>query len=304
VSFVPAMVSFLFALLLSPVAIRVGKRIGLCDVPDGSGLKIHRSPIPKVGGLPVFVSVGLTLMVAPMVLRFSREEAWAILLLCLLVVMLGMADDLKNLSPLVRLSGQCLVSILMMGFGFMIHTFPVVALNLAFTGVIIVGAINAVNLLDGMDGLASGVSAVCCMAFGCLALYQGNRFVFLLSSVLLGALLGFLPYNSHPARAFLGDHGSTLVGFLMGLMVVFSANETGSLAHLLGPLFVLGVPLIDTAWAVARRVRARRSIFTGDREHFYDQLMRKGFTQRETAFIGYSLSLGFGLLGVTISVLG
>src|SRR5512139_1410303 len=160
-SFLPALISFLFALVISPVAIRAGRRVGLCDVPDGSGLKIHRSPIPKVGGVPVFLSVGLTLVITSVILPSWGQDVWGALIGCLLVVMLGMADDLKNLSPFVRLSGQCLVSILVMGLGFMIRTFPVTALNLVFTGVIMVGPSTPSTCWMGwMDWLPGSLPSV------------------------------------------------------------------------------------------------------------------------------------------------
>jgi UDP-GlcNAc:undecaprenyl-phosphate GlcNAc-1-phosphate transferase len=214
------------------------------------------------------------------------------------LVLVGILDDAHNINPFVRLAvyfGLCLV---VMASGLTVGILQLSFIGLALTPLIILASINAVNLLDGMDGLASGVSAVACLPFAYVAYIQGDAFSLVLSLSLLGALLGFLPYNFHPARIFLGNSGSTLVGFMLALLIVAAASRSQSPWFLVACLLVLGLPFADTVLAIGRRIKNRKSIFEGDREHFYDRLRRRGMTQRQTALIAYVVSSAFGALGL------
>lgn len=287
---------FLTAAALTPLVIRRAAVAGLCDVPDGSELKIHRNAVPNVGGAIIFLTV------IPMVFFPTDPLAEVRLTVALMagatLVLVGILDDAHNINPFVRLAvyfGLCLV---VMASGLTVGILQLSFIGLALTPLIILASINAVNLLDGMDGLASGVSAVACLPFAYVAYIQGDAFSLVLSLSLLGALLGFLPYNFHPARIFLGNSGSTLVGFMLALLIVAAASRSQSPWFLVACLLVLGLPFADTVLAIGRRIKNRKSIFEGDREHFYDRLRRRGMTQRQTALIAYVVSSAFGALGL------
>jgi len=300
INITPPLVSFFISVSITPVLINIAKKRGLHDVPDNSTLKIHQAPIPNIGGLVVFISITTTFLLSLPFVYSQSKDIYGLIIGCLLIMALGIADDLKGINPLIRFLGHFLISIIVISFGFRINTFPSFFLNLISTSFIIIVSINAINLLDGMDGLATGVSAICCLGFIGLGIYQNNSFVSILSLILLGSLIGFLPYNFNPAKIFLGDSGSTLIGFLLALLIISSASQLSSLLNLIPPIIIVGLPFFDTAYAILRRVGSKKSIFIGDREHFYDKLNRKGFSQRQTAVIGYSLSLMCTVLGLGI----
>ena len=289
---VSGVVSFSISLLLTPFAIRTGAKVGLCDFPDNQGLKIHKSPIPLTGGLVISISTIGTILLSS-VFPKTGGRLYGVVTGSFFLVLIGVIDDFKTVSPFVRILTHLLISILVIISGFKLTVFSMDIFNVAATLLLIMATINAVNLLDGMDGLATGVSAVCCLGFVGLGLLQNDLRIVSLASILLGALLGFLPYNFNPARIFLGDNGSTFIGFLLALLAIGSSDHPGSMLIRLSPILVLGLPLFDAAYAILRRLKERRSIFLGDRDHFYDKLRRRGFSQKETALIAYALSLAF-----------
>jgi UDP-GlcNAc:undecaprenyl-phosphate GlcNAc-1-phosphate transferase len=300
INLIPTLVSFFISFSITPVLINIAKKKGLNDVPDNSELKIHKAPIPNIGGLVVFISITPTLLLSSPFVYNQSKDIYNVIIGCLLIMALGISDDLKGINPSIRFLGQFLISIIVISFGFKINTFPSLFLNLITTSFIIIVSINAINLLDGMDGLATGVSAICCLGFIGIGTYQNNTFVSILSLILFGSLIGFLPYNFNPAKIFLGDSGSTLIGFLLALLIISSASQLSSLPNLIPPILIVGLPFFDTAYTIIRRVRNKKSVFIGDREHFYDKLNRKGFSQRQTAVIGYSLSLMCTVMGLGI----
>jgi len=267
-------------------------------MPDNSALKIHQIPTPNIGGVSIFIGVTLTLLISSFfVFSVNKETCWLIIG-CLFVMTLGMADDLKSVNPLIRILGHFLISIVVISFGFRINAFSWSSVNIVTTSLLIVASVNSVNLLDGVDGLAAGTSAICSAAFVWLAVFQDNLFALILSLTLLGTILGFLPYNFHPARIFLGDGGSTLSGFLLAMLLISVSSQSASLSYFLAAITILGLPFMDPGYAVLRRIKRKRNIFMGDREHFYDKLIKKGFSQRKTALIGYFVSSLFAISGL------
>ncbi len=267
-------------------------RMRLYDFPNNSELKIHKSPIPLTGGLVIYISIVATIMLSSVFLK-SNWRLYGFIFGSLFLVLIGVIDDFKSVRPLSRLFAHFLIAILVILSGFKLRVFSIDILNVAVTSLLIMTSINALNLLDGMDGLATGVSTVCCLGFLGIGILQGDPLVIGISSIVMGALLGFLPYNFNPARIFLGDSGSTLIGLLLALLVICSSELPGSTVSRLSPVLVLGLPLFDMAYAILRRVKEGRNIFKGDREHFYDKLRRGGFSQRGTACIAYGVALAF-----------
>jgi UDP-GlcNAc:undecaprenyl-phosphate/decaprenyl-phosphate GlcNAc-1-phosphate transferase len=312
---VPLAVGFVFALGVTPLARRLALRTGNIDNPRG--LKIHRLPTPLMGGVAVYVAFACT---AALLLPPSRPLA-GVLLGGLAAVVVGVIDELVDLSVPLHAAGQigaALLGILtglgvvqslsvpfegLTGPGFHIPAF----VGLIFTVIWLVGMMNAMNFLDGLDGLVTGVAILAAILLAVWA-SEPNRFDLpaahrqdlLLPLALAGALLGFLPYNWHVARIFLGDSGSMFVGFAIGALAIVGPAKLGT------ALLVLLIPVLDVAWAVVRRRLSGRSFLAGDKQHVYHRMLDLKVGYRTTVLILYSLCLalaGLDLLFVKMAKL-
>lgn len=312
------LIAFVVTVFATPVAVRVAHRLGVIDFPD-RGLKPHTSPIPYLGGTAI--CLGWT--VALVVVMTRQRVDWHILLPVVLggmaISLVGLLDDVRSISPKFRLAlgaiiivavllstgiGLRLVDTLLSPVG--IHAPPAVAVPVSFViGVFIVlGACNSANLIDGLDGLCTGVTAIISLGFFLLAAHlaawqysqTGDPVRLVLAIAMFGAAMGFLPLNFNPAKIFMGDAGSTLLGYNCGMMIVLFA-EHGILRWFLGGLMVFALPIFDTVLAVVRRWRSGRSIFAGDRSHFYDQLVDRGLSVKNVVAISYSLAAFYALVG-------
>lgn len=292
-------ISLLVSLVLTPLVRAECYRWRLYDWSSGDPLKIHRQPTPRLGGIAVAVSA---LASAPFALTGASGAA-SIMGLCLagiLIVFVGVADDVWGLSPWYRLVGQVLGVAVVTAVGDLVPTGPHSPLaTISFWTFCLVIAMNAMNLLDGLDGLAAGVAAVAFAGFAALASLRGDSVSQGIAVAALGASLGFLLYNFNPASIFLGDGGSTFLGFLLGLLLAREISAASGAAAAFAPILVMALPLLDVSLAIGRRLARRRSIFIGDRNHCYDWLMRRGLTQRATASVCY----GLGALGACAAVM-
>ncbi len=271
----------------------------LVDVPDGTALKIHHRPVANAGGPAIGLSVFATLLP-----RATPAGGMLVAALGLLAALaLGFLDDLKGLKPLTRLFSQAALGVCIALAGLRPALFSSVFLDCALSACIVAGAINAVNLLDGMDGLACGVTAISCAAFAAFSYAHASPWEFFLAAALLAALVGFLPYNFHPASIFLGNSGSSFAGFSLAALTILALRHNPTPGGCIGALLIIGLPVADTAYAIVRRVLSGKGIMVGDRDHFYDKLLRKGFSQRQSALIGYGAAASCGLLGLAILLL-
>jgi len=297
-------ISFLATLFLTRIAIALAPRFHLMDIADER--KVHSEEKP-IGGIAIFL--GVTLGLIPFL-----ELSWAtlsLLLGSLVIIIVGLIDDLRSLSPKIKLLGQFLMasipiflggvkiaSLDLMGFRFELGLWAI-PLTLSW----IVGVTNALNLIDGLDGLAAGGSVIVSLFTIFLAWKSGNPQAILLALALLGASLGFLRYNFHPAQVFLGDSGSYFLGFLLAILTVESLqSDFGTVYHLpiLVPLFVLGLPIVDTLWAIIRRTAAGKNIFAADRGHIHHRLLERGWGYRKTVWFLYAIFVASGLLGLLL----
>ncbi len=247
-----------------------------------------------------------------------------------MAMLLGLIDDLKNLPPKLKIIGQVVTALILVGGGIRFMAFPaikldgsmlfppeawwVVGIGLVIQIMLVVGAANATNLLDGLDGLCSGVMGFISTGFMLLATsllawdlfhaggvhYVNAQIVMILSFAMLGAVLGFLPYNFNPATIFMGDAGSMFLGFMAAAFMLLFAESSGSFKWFLGSMVIFGLPIFDTGLALVRRLAARKPIFAGDRSHFYDQLVDRGFTVKQTVLVNYLLAACFAAIGVGI----
>jgi UDP-GlcNAc:undecaprenyl-phosphate GlcNAc-1-phosphate transferase len=289
-----AVLSLLLALWATPIAREAALRFGIVDQPDGR-LKKQREPVPYLGGLAVFLAVLVSLL-----LVYDFDQALLALLLSgALVLILGLIDDLGVLTPRVKFLGQLLaVSVLVKaGVSIQIAWLPGWA-NLLLTVLWMVGVMNAVNIIDIMDGLAASVTAVAALVLVVVALANELPLIAAAGAALFGACLGFLVYNRHPARIYLGDAGSLFIGLMLGgLSMIVRYAETNPLA-VLNPLLVLAVPLFDTAFVSAVRLYRGQSPFRGSPDHFALRLRKQGFTVNQVVGIAAGLGLFTGLVSL------
>ncbi|MFN7918870.1 MAG: MraY family glycosyltransferase [Bryobacteraceae bacterium] len=305
-----AAIAFFLALLLTPFVRDAARKWGFVDQPDGRR-KLHSRPIPRVGGVAIVLayvaSFGLLSVLPYGVLPFdlSRAADGGLRLLPAvgLVFLTGLWDDLRGLKPWQKIAGQTLAALLAYLCGFGIEQFRGFELNPALSLIVtvawLVGCSNAVNLLDGMDGLAAGVGFFAATTTVIAALIQNNAMLAIATAPLAGALLGFLRYNFNPASVFLGDSGSLLVGFLLGAFGLIWTTKSATVLGMTAPMMALAIPLLDAGLAVVRRAMRNQPIWAGDRGHIHHRLLAAGLTPRRAALLLYAacgLTAAFSLL--------
>lgn len=298
------LISLVSSFLLTPVIKRIAPGLGAIDQP-GDELKIHKRPIPRIGGVAILVgsllAFGYCLFFTEILEPEERYKMIGLLLGGGLVAILGVIDDIKDLPPRVRFIGQFMAGLVVVGFGLRWGFGSVWYLSIPVAVFYLMGGCNAMNLLDGLDGLAVGVSALAAAFFLFLSFSTSQMLPLVISLGILGASLGFLRYNFYPAQLFMGDVGSTYLGFMLAAVALVFTQEPFDIVWLIIPIFILGVPIFDTSLALIRRAINRKPLFLGDRSHFYDLLMDRTGDQRKSVFIVYSLGLLFGLLGLIFS---
>jgi len=295
--FVAFVVALSITAALIPLLARWAPSIGLTDAPGPR--KVHSVPVPRVGGLAM--AVGL---LAPTLLTVDLTPEVRGLLLGLGVLLLfGLWDDRSSLDYRIKFAGQVLAVGLCMGVGG-VHlgslTFGSLeplphSISIALTFVFLIGITNAVNLADGLDGLAGGMVLLCLCAIALFAAASGNSTVTAIAFIEAGAVLGFLRFNTHPARIFMGDSGSQMLGFSVGVLALLATQGESPLSAAL-PLLLLGLPIMDTMTVMLTRIRAGRSPFSADRNHLHHRLLALGFAHREAVLLLYVLQVGLVLL--------
>lgn len=307
---------FLATILLVPVAKRIAIACGALDKPNAR--KVHQVPMPLWGGLGVFfgfvVALGLMLAFSAPLREALTDRLTSHLvgmfLAGSLIVMVGMWDDRYCMAAKVKLACQLAIGLLMIWFGIRIDYLSVPYYGVIFLepwqGVLmtlfwIVGITNALNLLDGLDGLLAGVSLTTAMVFLVVALLKGQFVVALVMAALAGCALGFLRYNFNPAQIFMGDTGSLFFGLMFaGWSVVGLLKSTATLALVI-PVCLMGVPILDTSMAIIRRSLAGRPIFQPDKEHLHHRLLGLGLSQRQVVVLIYFINILFGLAGLALA---
>ncbi len=286
-----------------------GSRFGL-DEPD-TRRKLHEKAIPRLGGAPIFLAVGLASLVAGYIggLGWTR---WLPVAICnALIFSVGFVDDLKPLGAKVKLVGQIGTALILYALGISIDMLSnpfgegSVALgwwSLPLTLIWLVSIPNIVNLIDGMDGLAGGFGLFLCLTLAFLGYYGSQPDVMVVSLAMAGALAGFLVFNLPPAKIFLGDGGAYLIGFFIASVSLFTANKGSVIGALLVIIIALGVPILDTLFAIIRRGIRGVSIFNADAEHIHHRLILLGYSKGRALAAMYSVCLALSLVGLSILV--
>jgi len=307
------------ALFTTPLILRLAHRVGMVDVSDDR--RMHAEPKPRIGGVAVFFGFAFALFV---VLGFALSSARSflpahdqlaathnligLLFGSMLILCVGLWDDIMGLRPRYKLAAQIVVAVISMAYGFhidYIHRpfshdpnnfiyFPW-WVSYPLTLVWYTGMINAINFIDGLDGLLAGFTAISSIFLFAIAFTKGDPIVALVVIALAGAALGFLPYNFAPARIILGDSGSHFIGYVFATVSIIGTSKTAIAVGLIAPLIILAVPIVDTAAAIFRRARSGKRISEGDREHFHHQLIfRFGLNTRQAVLLIYVICILLG----------
>src|SRR5438270_2149366 len=296
-----ALVAFAVVVLLTPAVGGMARRLGVVDVPGGR--RVNQLPVPRLGGLALF----LGLIVPALAFLHASHENRGLLLGAAVAVTVGIVDDFRGLPWYAKLAGQGAAAGVVAGFGIWVDRFtlPFVGIHslpssvgIPVTIVWIVAIMNMVNFLDGLDGLAAGVAAIAGLTFSVIALSLGKVDAAVLSAIVFGACVGFLRHNFYPARIFMGDSGALLLGFVLATVAVQGLLKTAATVALFFPLLVLAVPIVDTTFVVARRVKHREKVFEADQAHLHHRFLRRGFSEPRAAVTiwAWCLSLAAGAL--------
>lgn len=293
--------SMIVSLILTPIVIAVSKKLDIVDRPNFR--KIHTKPISMLGGSAILLSFFIGIWLGAPIER----EIKPLLLGAIVIYLVGLIDDLYDLKPILKLLGQIAAALIVVFYGVTIDFISIPIgptihfgwLSIPITIFWIVAITNAINLIDGLDGLAAGVSTIALVTIAFIAILQGNIFIIMICSVLIGSLLGFLVFNFHPAKIFLGDSGALLLGFIIGFLSLLGFKNI-TFISLFFPIVILAVPFIDTLFAMIRRVKQGQHIMQADKSHLHHKLLDLGYTHRQTVMLIYAMAIMFSVVSVIL----
>lgn len=304
--------ALLVSFVSTPLARAFAHKVGAIDVPKDAR-RVHDHPIPRLGGLAIFIGFIMS------VVLFAEldKQVKGILLGSVIVVSVGVVDDIMPLPALLKLVVQIIAAVVAVASGVRIEMFsnPAVLwtgseyislgfLSIPVTIIWIVGVTNSVNLIDGLDGLAVGVSAIASISMLVISLVLGQFNVAIVLAALVGACVGFMPYNMNPARIFMGDTGALLLGYVLATVSVTGLFKFYAIISFAVPLLALGLPIFDTLFAIIRRLLKGQNPMAPDRGHFHHRLIDMGLSQKQAVAILYAISAVLGLSAVLITTSG
>lgn len=294
IGFAIALVSSYF---ITFIVEKLALRVGAVDIPNKR--KVHVKPIPRLGGLAIYISFSLSLLVVLLIdhVDLSRlgVQLWGILIGGTFILIFGAMDDIAELSAGVKLIGQTIAATILFLFGARIEFIGnpfggliyLGSLSIFLTLFWMIGLTNTVNLIDGLDGLAAGVTSIALIILTVIAFETGRQEIAFICLILLGSVLGFLKHNFNPAGIFMGDSGSMFLGFMLAAVTVQGVMKSAIAIALLVPIVIMGIPILDTAFAIFRRFRKKQPLTQADNDHIHHRLMHRGFSQRQTVLIIY-----------------
>ena len=325
-------VAFIVAFVMTPLMGIVARHYGVIDEPDG-GRKMHKWPVAYLGGVALFLGWICGMAIAQYLKLHRIQPGWpthypiikfSVVVGAIVILLLGLWDDVRKLRPRAKIAGQLLAAVFLLvdgvgievtrplltplatRLGYGVPEWLVLVTSAAAVLLLVVGCCNASNLLDGLDGLCGGVTAIIALGLLFVAVHlaavgggvrtNSDAMRVILALALLGAVLGFVPFNFNPASIFMGDTGSMLLGFLCATLIIMMGEERTK--WLLAAMVVFALPILDTGLAFARRWMNGRPIFSADKQHFHHQLVARGYSVKQTVLIAYGLALMFALLGV------
>jgi UDP-GlcNAc:undecaprenyl-phosphate GlcNAc-1-phosphate transferase len=301
-------VAFGVSFAMTPPVKRFAEHVGAIDVPKDAR-RVHDHPIPRMGGLAIFLGFVLTvLLFVPM-----NTQVTGILIGAIIIAVMGAVDDIVSLNAWVKLAGQIVAALVAFRCGVVfsyisnpnflsdITTIPIGWLSVPLTLFWIIACTNAMNLIDGLDGLAVGVAAISALTMLAVSFIVSEPMVSLLLAALTGACLGFVPYNRNPAKIFMGDVGSQLLGFVLSTVSILGLFKIHAIITFIVPVLALALPLADTTFAFFRRILHGQSPFHPDRGHLHHRLIDLGMSQKQAVALMYGISAVLGLTAVLIA---
>ena len=294
-------VCMIIVALITPLIKRIAVHINALDIPDAR--KVHKNPIPRLGGLGIF----LGFLIGYMIFGQNTIQMNSILIGSFIIVLTGMIDDIKPISAKAKLFGQIFASAVIVFYGnILLNNITVFGLNIEFgifaypiTILFIVACTNIINLIDGLDGLSGGVSSIFYLSSIIICFFQ-NRFwelELVLALIMLGSTLGFLIHNFHPAKIFAGDSGALFMGFIIAVLSLLGFKTT-AITSIFIPLLILAVPIMDTLFAIIRRLLHHQKISAPDKQHLHHQLLKMNFSHRNTVLIIYAINILFATASI------
>ena len=305
------LVALVISFLMTPVVKTFAYKVGAIDVPK-DGRRMHKVPIPRLGGLAIFIGF----MVSILLFVPITSEMKSILLGAVIIVVLGVVDDIMALPAMLKFVVQIVAaaipathSVTILAFSnpniFSDNLYWVLGgLSVPFTILWIVAITNSVNLIDGLDGLANGVSAISATTMLVIALLASEAQVAIVMAALVGACVGFMPYNLNPAKMFMGDTGATFLGFILATMSIQGLFKYYAVISFVVPFLILGLPIFDTAFAFIRRIAHGQSPMHADRSHIHHRLIDMGLSQKQAVATLYVISAILGLSAVVLTTGG
>jgi len=296
--------SFLVTLGLVPLIKKLAFKVGAVDNPCQR--KVHCKPMPRLGGLAIYIGfIAMVLISQPI-----NQQILGLVLGSTIIAILGVVDDIKDISPKVKLAGQILAACVLVAFNidvdYITHPFatgvvPLGYLSVPVTVLWVVGITNAVNLIDGLDGLAAGISTIAALTLAMVGYTQGQFLMVTLALMLAASTLGFLKYNFYPAQIFMGDSGSMFLGFNLSALAIMGFVKSITIISVFVPILILGIPIFDTLFAIIRRYFNGQPIFKADKEHLHHCLLNKGFSHKQTVLVIYTINLLLAGTGVLLT---
>lgn len=300
--------AFLISFFMTPVAKKIAFKVGAIAKPRKRDM--HKKPIPRMGGIAIFAGFMITFLIVfvimPVMPVINWKQIFGITIGCFTIFFLGFFDDIYELNAKLKFLIQIAAASVVALSGIRIDFFfiPFIGSNPVYTSffsipatiIWIVGITNAVNLIDGLDGLAAGVSSIASLCLMVLSIYTGYLPGVVLTATLAGACIGFLPYNFNPASIFMGDTGSTFLGFTLAITSILGLLKGYTIAAIFIAVLVLGLPIFDTAFAIIRRFLAGKPIMSPDRGHLHHRLVDRGYSHKQAVVTLYGIS---GILGLS-----
>lgn len=306
--YVSLIVAFIAAIILTPLVKRLAFRLGAVDAPNYR--KVHARIMPRLGGLAIFGAFMIGILLLKFVTNFESDYLYAILIAATIIVATGIVDDMREISAKAKLLGQIIAACIVVfvgGIHIEIINLPFGGelefgwLGIPFTIIWIVGITNAINLIDGLDGLAAGVSTIALITLAVMAMIMGNGIVIAMAAILAAATIGFLFFNFHPAKIFMGDTGALFLGFMIAVLSLLGFKNITVISFVI-PVIMLGVPISDTFFAIVRRRRSGQKWSDPDKSHLHHRLLDLGFSHRQTVVVIYAMAAMFGLAAVIFSM--
>ena len=302
-------IAFLISLGVTPVIRKLSFRLGAVDRPDAR--KVHSGVMPRMGGLAVYIAFMVTILVTANV----TGDMKGLLIGGTLIMLLGLTDDIRDVSPRVKLLGQIAAAGVLVAFGiqvdFITNPFGTtislthfgINFGIPLTILWIVGITNAVNLIDGLDGLAGGLTSIAALTLAVVGWVNGQSWIVLPAVILSASTIGFLRYNFYPAKIFMGDSGSMFLGYMLAGMSVIGFTKQAAMFSVFVPVLILGIPIFDTLFAILRRYINNQPIFSADKEHLHHRLLAIGLSHRQTVLAIYCVSCLLGASAVLMTFL-